>query len=170
MKVPKLPEMVKKIRTRCVITPEGCWEWSEGRSYGYGRMRLPPSRQVLSVHRVVLEACLGFPLGRLLALHRCDNPPCCNPRHLFVGTAKDNAQDMLRKGRHLPVHLKGEQSGRAILSELQVLQCRRRWRSGERIFLLAREFGVTGVAMSLALRGKTWKHLPQPVRVRLSGC
>lgn len=81
-----------------VSDPEECWPWLGTRvGVGYGRVQVDRVRTV--AHRVAYELAVGpIPEG-LLVLHRCDNPPCCNPKHLFVGTSSDNAQDALAKGR-----------------------------------------------------------------------
>lgn len=78
---------------------DGCWPWIGGRTpRGYGQMMV--RRRRVYVHRLMLEEALGRPIRPgLMALHRCDNPPCCNPSHLYEGSAKDNARDMHERGR-----------------------------------------------------------------------
>lgn len=78
---------------------DACWPWITGRfTNGYGCFRADMRNQ--RAHRWLLGYLRGKPLGfGEMACHHCDNPPCCNPAHLFVGTAKDNAQDMVAKGR-----------------------------------------------------------------------
>lgn len=79
-----------------------CWEWRGPRNRaGYGSMGVNGSRQY--AHRMIAAALLGRPLSSWpeeCACHHCDNPPCVNPRHIFVGSPLDNARDMLRKGRN----------------------------------------------------------------------
>lgn len=77
--------------------PDACWEWTRGRDpHGYGRFATPNSDLA---HRASWELHNGpIPAG-LNVLHHCDNPPCVNPRHLFLGTQKDNVDDMVAKGR-----------------------------------------------------------------------
>jgi hypothetical protein len=81
--------------------PDGCWPWTGARQrQGYGRTSIGPRH--LRAHRVVLGAALGRELSpREYVLHHCDNPPCCNPAHLFLGTSSDNMRDAVAKGRHI---------------------------------------------------------------------
>ena len=77
------------------MTP--CIEWWGTRdSHGYGVLKRG-GKQV-KAHRMIYTECFGDP-GELWVLHHCDNPPCVNPEHLFLGTAVDNVQDMMSKGR-----------------------------------------------------------------------
>jgi hypothetical protein len=78
----------------------GCWNWTGARiATGYGVMQYMGKRQ--SVHRVSAMLYLGLkPESKLLVLHRCDNPSCFNPKHLFLGTNLDNNLDCVNKGRH----------------------------------------------------------------------
>ena len=73
---------------------EECWPWKgKPNRFGYGRYRGEYA------HRIAYELGNG-PLDGLCSLHACDNPPCQNPSHLFKGTKRDNANDMISKGRH----------------------------------------------------------------------
>jgi hypothetical protein len=77
--------------------PDDCWEWQGARSHGYGRLRL--RRRLFLAHRVAYTLAKGpIPPGAVV-MHACDNPPCCNPAHLSLGTMLDNARDMDAKGR-----------------------------------------------------------------------
>lgn len=79
--------------------PDECWPWKASvTGRGYGRFAL--SGKARHAHRVSYEIANGQAPGDLFVLHRCDNPPCVNPAHLFLGTNTDNVRDAVAKGRH----------------------------------------------------------------------
>lgn len=97
--------VLERILARIVKTDTGCWEWT-GRVLpgprGYGSTKIvdrPRNQREQLVHRLMWIETYGPIPDDLLVCHHCDNPPCCNPTHLFLGTKKDNAQDALKKGR-----------------------------------------------------------------------
>jgi hypothetical protein len=139
---------------------DACWPWIAGRfSNGYGAFRV--GGRPHAAHRVALVLS-GAELGGLAALHHCDNPPCCNPAHLFVGTLSDNARDMIAKGRgpsqngHSP---KGERHGSAKLTEPDVRRIREQLAAGEPRIVIAATFAVSPAAVWLIERGRTWRHV-----------
>lgn len=79
--------------------PDACWIWTASRTaFGYGRILVSP-KYVTHAQRVAYELCIGpIPAG-LIVRHKCDNPPCCNPAHLELGTNADNSRDMVARGR-----------------------------------------------------------------------
>lgn len=89
-----------------------------------------------------------------LVLHRCDNPPCCNPGHLFIGTDADNAADKARKGRVAPNH--GMLNGRAKLTEADVKAIRS---SRSTYRKLAAQYGVSFGLIGHVKRRRNWTHL-----------
>ena len=79
--------------------PEDCWEWrGQFNACGYGKFRLTPNSMNLA-HRVAWQIAHGPIPDGLHVCHHCDNPPCCNPAHLFLGTHGDNMRDREIKGR-----------------------------------------------------------------------
>ena len=95
--------LLNRFKTRVNVpdnweTIDVCWEWNANKDRdGYGR--ISDRKKQYKSHRVSWEICYGpIPEG-LLVLHKCDNPSCVNPNHLFLGTHKDNTIDMFNKGR-----------------------------------------------------------------------
>lgn len=81
--------------------PAECWLWLASRNaQGYGKFSVASGRGHMGAHRAVWELVNGAVPDGLWVLHRCDNPPCVNPAHLFLGTCRDNHLDMVAKGRH----------------------------------------------------------------------
>ena len=148
--------------------PEDCWEWQGSRlPAGYGTFG--SLGKTLYAHRVSWELHFGAVPQGLFVCHKCDNPPCCNPVHLFLGTQGDNLQDMKQKGRSQV----GERHWNVKLSETQVLEIRNRYSRGQITQdELAKEFGVSQGTIWDIVGGNSWSHLPiQPYldkRVKLA--
>lgn len=88
-----------RLLARIVSTPSGCWEWQGYRTpFGYGTISLPGKRTVYA-HRASWEVFRGAVPSGTCVLHSCDNPPCINPSHLFLGSRIDNNKDAVTKGR-----------------------------------------------------------------------
>lgn len=89
--------VIKVLLSRCAVDDSsGCMAWTGTTSRKYGKIRFRGALR--RVHRVAYEVFVG-PIGDAKVLHRCDNPPCFNPDHLFLGSVKDNVQDAIKKGR-----------------------------------------------------------------------
>lgn len=150
-----------------IETESGCWEWQASRSRkGYGTMGRD-GKSVLA-HRVSMEILGGQVPGELQVCHHCDNPPCINPRHLFVGTNADNVQDKMGKGRHVTNPLVGSNCPWATLDEPTVLSIyEMAWRdvSQEEV---ARRFRVSRSKVDKIKHGATWSHVTMhdPVRTQ----
>lgn len=139
-----------------IMDDRGCWEWVDSREpFGYGHFGVTPSKSVRA-SRFSWEMHNGpIPVG-MHVCHRCDNPPCVNPSHLFLGTQGDNIRDAWNKGRikqpePLPC---GERNPNAKLSDSQVEQIRSRYAGGEKQVPLAREFQVSQALGSVIVRGE----------------
>ena len=128
-----------------------CWEWQGAKRRGYGLFR--SNGKPVQAHRVAFELSRGEFSSTLHVLHRCDNPPCCNPMHLFLGSPLNNAKDRGDKGRSA----RGERINLSKLTERQVLAIR----SSTRIHrvLLAHRYGVNERTISDVWNRKTWTHL-----------
>lgn len=136
-----------------------CWVWTANTSEdGYGQIKEgSPSRKQFRAHRLSYEMHQKRIPEGLCVLHKCDNPPCVNPEHLFVGTRKDNSDDMEEKGR--AVHAKGESHGSAKLTEEKISEIRRDYVRGSRTHgqpALARKYDVNQTTIGVIVRRKTW--------------
>lgn len=138
---------------------KSCWLWSGAPgSDGYGeifinRKSLPKH---IRTHRVSWILHFGEIPDGLHILHRCDNPPCVNPKHLWLGTNKDNMSDMTIKGRRAC----GEKHGKSKITEKDVRRIRALYASGKYLYRqLGKKFGLSLPATSLAARGITWAHV-----------
>lgn len=136
----------------CVLWPYSTDDWGYGTVLYDGR--------VTKTHRAAWIMKHGRIKEGLKVCHTCDNPPCINIRHLFLGTNADNMADCLRKGRH--ANLPGARNGMAVLTETQVLEIRstyQRWTRGSGCHVLARKYGVHKTTIRFIVNGKTWRNL-----------
>ncbi len=131
----------------------GCWEWRGHKDRdGYGTLRLHGSTK--KAHRVSYGAFVGQIPVSMHVLHKCDNPGCCNPEHLRLGTNADNQADKNAKGRAAA----GARHGSAKLTEHEVSEIRRRYDGGGVTQkALADEFRVHKTNIQNIVRGHTWR-------------
>lgn len=159
----KLPKRTLASRFWSKVTkldPVSCWQWQgAGDEHGYGRLG-HAGRTLLATHVAWYLESGDWPteLG-MNVCHSCDNPSCVNPRHLWLGTQKDNGRDMSVKGRAPHVPNIGESNGSARLTEPAVREIRRLAEGGATYTELARRYGVTRTAISSAVRRITWRHV-----------
>jgi len=146
------------IKSKVMRTSAGCWEWPTLAKNGYGvigMMRPNSKRKQWSAHRVSHEVFVGPIKKGLFVCHRCDNPACVNPEHLFLGTPADNVHDMVRKGRNR----RGSARPESRLTEAKVRCIRKKAAGGAKGKDLATEFGVAQSVISSVLSGKAWTHV-----------
>lgn len=156
-------------------TPDQCWEWIGSKAAGYGLINIGGSN--FRVSRVAYFLFNGTIDDSLDVLHRCDNPACCNPHHLFQGTEADNARDMMSKGRqnfqrhpesrprgerhgahtHPERMARGERHGMAKLSAEDVSKIRELRKRGVLLRVIAKMFGITESTGSRIATGQGWK-------------
>ncbi len=150
---------------RVEMKESGCWEWQGAkRTTGYGNIKY--LGKWYGCHQLAYSLAVGPIPGGLHVLHHCDNPPCCNPEHLFVGTNTDNIKDRMVKDRsnREPVpyekRAKGERVGGAKLTEDLVRAVRDRHAEGGMTMReVGDEFGVCAASVCLIVNRKTWAHV-----------
>lgn len=151
---------------------KGCLEWSKASRLGYGQLRisLEGKSKIIQTHRISAMVKENRILkSSEFVCHKCDNPKCCNPEHLFVGTQFDNMKDAYKKGRmkctfekgFKPTTIKrGEDLEISKLTEEKVREMRKIYALGEighkRI---AKMFGVSSRTAYCAIKGITWGHI-----------
>lgn len=162
-----------------------CWVWAGGLRRGYGTVVIGSLRKY--AHRASWELTNGDIPEGLCVLHRCDNPPCCNPAHLFLGTVQENNADRVAKGRgrgaigeangsrtrpdrlargdahparmHPECLARGENHGHAKLTEAAVREIRKARIAGVPQRELALRFGVSRPCISLIESRRNWSHV-----------
>jgi len=149
--------------TRVIIRqPDDCWEWMEGKTWaGYGAVNTKQGQY--KAHRLAWELSHGPIPDGIFVLHTCDNPACCNPHHLFLGTQTDNMADMNQKGRHgktghKPGEQKGERNYNAKLNQKSVNQIKKLLQIGSYTHeQIAKKFDVSRATISMIHIEKNWK-------------
>ena len=160
--------------------PEDCWHWMGATiKAGYGRFHVrgnftKPNSVEDYAHRIMWEITYGPIPDGIQVLHSCDNPPCVNPIHLFLGTQSDNMKDAIKKGRlrpnlqkanearkaHPGLNVRGESQGSSKLNSSDVLAIRRRYSGGDiSQRKLAQEYKITQATLWSVLKRETWAHV-----------
>lgn len=132
---------------KVVVSPDldACWGWTAAlNDFGYGVIGRENSNLLLRAHRVSFEINVGLIPKGMCVLHRCDNPPCTNPRHLWLGTRGDNIRDCIRKGRSKRVGIPPE----------QVTELRRLRKEGVLLRVLAEKYGINIGTVLMMVQGK----------------
>lgn len=150
-----------------VKNEDECWNWTGAktdRNYG---VYAPLPGVLLRTHRVAYALHNGSIDDALFVCHTCDNPPCCNPKHLFLGTPKDNNHDMIKKGRSVVIY--GEKNHFSKLTAEQVRAIFQDQRMNREI---AKDYNVSSSLISMIRQRRIWaaetENLP-PVAKRRSG-
>lgn len=133
-----------------------CWLWMARCRLGYGQVRV--SGKLEGAHRFSF-AIENKRWPTVNVLHRCDNPTCVNPQHLFEGTQEENVRDRERKGRGGQCKRRGEHCGTAKLTSRDVIILRQSAKDGVPMSHIARQFGVTYDCVLSIVRGRTWRWL-----------
>ena len=137
-----------------------CWGWIGNRnSKGYGQIKLDGVQTL--AHRVSWQLFKGNIPEKMCVCHKCDNPSCVNPVHLFLGTTKDNMQDMIQKGRSNycgGAHTYGEKNVSAKITSNDVLIIRELATHFTQS-KIAKKFRISQMQISRIVRGKHWQHV-----------
>lgn len=141
---------------------ESCWTWtgSKGsKNDTYGKIKLR-SYVTVRTHRLSYVLYYGHVPGDLCVCHRCDNPECVNPLHLFLGTNAENTADKVAKGRWKGGDQTGEKNGAAKLTASQVDQIKALISVGYTNTAIGKRFGITHSLVSRIRRGRSWGAEP----------
>lgn len=131
-----------------------CWNWiGNTDKNGYGVIERDGKK--LFAHRVSLHST-GINVTDRFVCHKCDNPACVNPDHLFAGTPSDNVQDMISKGRKVEADRKGTKNPNSKLNENLVREIASAEGSQQQI---ADRFGISQRTVSRIKRNETWLHM-----------
>lgn len=142
---------------KVVLAEDGCWTWAAyATPLGYGKFGV--DGDVKRSHRVSYEIFVGKIPEGLFVCHKCDNPACVNPEHLFVGTQADNMRDMSNKGRGVsPPISNGEDHPMSKLTGEDVIWIRGLSHLG--LPKLSKLFSVTRQNIFRILARKSWRHI-----------
>lgn len=152
-----LTEEARFLKRVIVKNNDECWEWTGSRNQKewHGQWR-NKAGEIELTHRASWRLFKSEIPGGLCVLHRCDNPICVNPTHLFLGTQSDNSNDMWQKGRARPATSLGEKHGMSKLNVNAVLEIRSSQLSGVE---LAKKFGITPTTVCDVRKRRIWKHV-----------
>lgn len=168
---PLNPEQINRFRnwTKICDSDDECWPWiGPLNDRGYGQIRI--GKRMCKAHRIAWIITYGRDPHPKCVLHTCDNPPCVNPKHLWLGTVGDNNHDMAKKGRskrgdlnparlHPELMERGEQRYNAKMTEEKVRELRRLRSEGWQYKDLIQKFGIDLKTAWLIIERKAWKHV-----------
>jgi hypothetical protein len=138
------------------VKTNGCWKWTGGKTaQGYGNIWFDGSLR--RANRIRWQLCFGEIPEGMLVLHKCDNPECTNPDHLFIGTQKDNMQDMIQKGRGRKAN--GSSHYMSKFTEQDILEMRKLSKEGHDINYISEKFSAKKGTIRAIINRTNWKWL-----------
>lgn len=143
-----------RLLAKLVVAEDGCWNWTGAHCpKRYGHMKVGPKYE--KAHRLAYRLYVGpIPPG-MVVCHRCDNPPCANPAHLWVGTPRDNIHDCIAKGRQRTGQTFGEKNHFSKLTDREVQAIRRAPTGYGTGVALARQYGVRDTTICEIRKGRS---------------
>jgi HNH endonuclease len=141
-------DLLRSKYERFVVKGNGCWGWNGANQKGYGCFTY--MHKSMRAHRASWILHNGPIQESMHVLHKCDNPPCSKPEHLFLGSHKENMKDMRSKGLHKQY---------SKLTEEQVKEIKSLLASGEKVDDLSKRYGVGFSTVNDIKDGRTWKRL-----------
>lgn len=153
-------EIMERFWDKVEKMQSGCWEWQFGCSpKGYARFTI--NNKTYRASRFILAVLNDIPMnGKWIACHKCDNPKCVNPDHLWAGTQTENMTDAIQKGRLKPPCICGELNATSKLTEDQVAQIRKLHAPWKMSYAkLAKRFGVARSTIQAVLQKRSWRHV-----------
>lgn len=168
--VSKHDPIEKRLWESVKIDANGCWNWQKFRCpKGYGRISY--NGKGWQAHRVAYVLTHGVELTETdFICHTCDNPPCINPDHLFLGNVKLNAEDMVKKGRNKNLYkAHGSNHVNSIFIESEVIEIRKignylmskGLRIGQASYRMSKSYLKHYKTIQSILERKSWKHIPE---------
>ena len=144
------------IKKNILIDENGCWIWRKGKDLGgYGICGY--KKKSVRVHRLVYKLFIGEFDQKFFVCHTCDNPSCCNPKHLWLGSALENSHDALKKGRLADNPL--PPSPTIKMTENQVKEIREKYKNGIRPSRLEKEYGLSKTGIYNITHFRSWKNI-----------
>lgn len=172
MRTKTIPNISEKVASRFwshvdILSDNECWNWKfYTNKSGYGRYRI--GNKFYYSNRIAWFLSNKSDPSSLLVCHSCDNPKCCNPKHLFLGTHLDNMNDSVNKGRRsvLPNNpfssnaVSGEKNPQSKLTAQDVASIRNMYKLGYRQVYISRKFNITQSNVSRIVKRETWTDVP----------
>ena len=135
---------------------ESCWIWTGAKKpTGYGNFWM--NEKYLGAHCAAYLLFKGDIPDEMLVCHKCDNPSCVNPDHLFLGSPLENMVDMKNKGRAVGIAKGGEDHPISKLKNVEIIEIRRRIKAGELLRVIAADYGVSEATICYVAKGHIWK-------------
>lgn len=137
---------------------KGCINWLGSKNKkGYGKLSY--NGKLILSHRFSYLIYYGYLDDNLFVCHRCDNPSCVNPKHLFLGTPKDNMKDASVKGRCVLPNQKGQNHPHSKLTDKKVKEIKKLMKSGASGLKVAKKYNVDNSVIYDIKNGRSWKHI-----------